>query len=74
MTALKGFRIGPPEALCHQTQRVGVYAAQHIVFETSQVMNDIPYGDHFKVETRWDIFPTSEDSDLGHTLATGHPR
>lgn len=20
-------------------------------------MNDIPYGDHFKVETRWDIFP-----------------
>lgn len=71
VTALKGFRIGPPEALCHQTQRVGVYAAQHIVFETSQVMNDIPYGDHFKVETRWDIFPTSEDSDLGHTTGDG---
>jgi hypothetical protein len=57
VTALKGFRVGPPEALCHQTQRVGVYAGSHIVFETSQVMNDIPYGDHFKVETRWDIFP-----------------
>lgn len=68
VTALKGFRIGPPEALCHQTQRVGVYTGQHIVFETSQVMNDIPYGDHFKVETRWDILPTSDASELG--LAT----
>jgi hypothetical protein len=57
ITALKGFRIGPSEALCHQTQRVRVYKGSHIVFETSQVMSDIPYGDHFKVEARWDIFP-----------------
>lgn len=64
VTALKGFRIGPPEALCHQTQRVGVYAGSHIVFETSQVMSDIPYGDHFKVETRWDVFPSTEASDV----------
>jgi len=68
VTALKGFRVGPPEALCLQTQRVGVYAGSHIVFETSQVMNDIPYGDHFKVETRWDIFPEvpeGGDGDVG---------
>jgi hypothetical protein len=70
VTALKGFRIGPPEALCHQTQRVGVYAGQHIVFETSQVMSDIPYGDHFKVETRWDILANPEDSGL----ATGESK
>jgi len=56
-TSLKGFKIGPPEALCHQTHRFNVYQGNHIVFETSQVMMDIPYGDHFKVETRWDIQP-----------------
>lgn len=66
ITVLKGFRIGPSEALCHQTQRVGVYEGSHTVFETSQVMSDIPYGDHFKVETRWDIFPQKTGS--GSTL------
>jgi hypothetical protein len=66
VTALKGFRIGPSEALCHQTQRVGVYKDSHTVFETSQVMSDIPYGDHFKVETRWDICPETTGS--GSTL------
>ncbi len=66
VTTLKGFRIGPSEALCHQTQRVGVYAGCHTVFETSQVMSDIPYGDHFKVETRWDICPNESGS--GSTL------
>ena len=66
VTALKGFRIGPSEALCHQTQRVGVYEGSHTVFETSQVMSDIPYGDHFKVETRWDICPDTTGS--GSTL------
>lgn len=60
VTMLKGFRIGPSEALCHQTQRVRVYKNDHILFETSQVMSDIPYGDHFKVETRWDIFPDTK--------------
>lgn len=62
VTMLKGFRIGPSEALCHQTQRVRVYKNDHILFETSQVMSDIPYGDHFKVETRWDIFPDTRSS------------
>lgn len=57
VTSLKGFKIGPPEAMCHQTQRFKVYRNMHIVFETSQAMSDIPYGDHFKVETRWDIKP-----------------
>lgn len=66
VTALKGFRIGPSEALCHQTHRVGVYQGSHTVFETSQVMSDIPYGDHFKVETRWDIYPDKKGT--GSTL------
>ena len=28
---------------------------QHVVFESSQTMNDIPFGDHFTVESRWDF-------------------
>ena len=27
----------------------------HLVFESSQTMNDIPFGDHFRVESRWDF-------------------
>lgn len=57
VTPLKGWRMGPSEALCHQTQRYQVYKGHHLVFETSQAMSDIPYSDHFKVETRWDISP-----------------
>lgn len=59
VTPLKGWRLGPPQALCHQTQRLKAYAGQHLVFETSQVMSDIPYGDHFRVDQRWDITPSS---------------
>jgi len=55
ISPLKGWRIGPPQALCHQTQRFKVHSGQHLLFETSQVMSDIPYGDHFRVDQRWDI-------------------
>ncbi|KAL4443672.1 hypothetical protein ABPG75_011409 [Micractinium tetrahymenae] len=50
-------RIGPPQAMCHQTQRVQVFAGHHLLIETSQVMSDIPYADHFSVESRWDVVP-----------------
>eukprot|EP00873_Tetraselmis_striata_P042724 jgi/Tetstr1/462988/TSEL_007929.t2 len=49
--------IGPPETRCHQSQRYNVYGGDHFVLETSQVMNDIPYGDHFTVDMRWDVTP-----------------
>ena len=57
VTPLKGWKLGPPEALCHQTQRYRVYKDEHLVFETSQAMSDIPYSDYFRVETRWDVTP-----------------
>ncbi|KAL4527599.1 hypothetical protein Ndes2526A_g08627 [Nannochloris sp. 'desiccata'] len=60
ITPLKGWRIGPPQALCHQTQRFRVHSGQHLLFETSQVMSDIPYGDHFRVDQRWDVTPGPE--------------
>ena len=52
----------PPWVTCH----VGVESCtcdlcrvfeggQHVVFESSQTMNDIPFGDHFTVESRWDF-------------------
>lgn len=55
-------RIGPPQAVCHQTQRLKVFARRHLVLETSQVMSDIPYADHFSVETRWDVAPAKGGS------------
>ncbi|GMH39911.1 hypothetical protein BSKO_07815 [Bryopsis sp. KO-2023] len=54
-----GFRVGlisPKETECNQNQRYRVYGdGDTLVFETSQVMKDIPYGDNFTVEMRWDI-------------------
>ncbi|KAL4447234.1 hypothetical protein ABPG77_007267 [Micractinium sp. CCAP 211/92] len=53
-------RIGPPQAMCHQTQRLQVFAGHHLVLETRQVMSDIPYADHFSVEARWDVVPAAD--------------
>jgi hypothetical protein len=41
-------RIGPPQAVCHQTQRLSVFVGRHLVLETSQVMSGIPYSDSFR--------------------------
>ncbi|KAK9823329.1 hypothetical protein WJX72_001963 [[Myrmecia] bisecta] len=56
--------IGPSQTHCHQTQRYHLYAGEQLVFETSQVMTDIPYGDHFTVEARWDVtnLPTAPEA------------
>jgi hypothetical protein len=56
-------RIGPPVTLCHQSQRYQMHLGHHLVFETTQVMPDIPYGDHFQVLARWDITPYDDDDD-----------
>ncbi len=32
-----------------------VYTEDHLVFESSQTMTDIPYGDCFTVDLRWDV-------------------
>uniref|UniRef100_A0A7S1SIG4 VASt domain-containing protein n=1 Tax=Tetraselmis chuii TaxID=63592 RepID=A0A7S1SIG4_9CHLO len=56
--------IGPPETRCHQSQRYNVYENDHLVLETSQVMNDIPYGDYFSVDMRWDVTAASRTTSL----------
>uniref|UniRef100_A0A7I4EKP1 VASt domain-containing protein n=1 Tax=Physcomitrium patens TaxID=3218 RepID=A0A7I4EKP1_PHYPA len=49
------FYFGPKSTYCHEAQRFRVYRNNHLVLETSQQMTDIPYGDYFKVEVRWDV-------------------
>ena len=44
---------GPSSTRCHQTQRYKYYSDSTLVISTSQVQTDIPYGDYFRVESRW---------------------
>lgn len=53
-------RFGPSEAMCYQKQRYAVYSDQRFVFETDQTIPDIPYGDCFQVEARWNFDPAIE--------------
>lgn len=46
-----GARLGS----CQEVQKFRVYRNSHLVIETSQEINDVPYGDHFRVEGLWDI-------------------
>lgn len=48
---------GTPAAQCCQLQRFRVFSGQHVVWEVQQSMSDIPYGDCFTVNTRWDFKP-----------------
>ncbi|KAH9300384.1 hypothetical protein KI387_011967, partial [Taxus chinensis] len=44
------FYFGSKFTHCQELQRFRVYKNSHLVIETSQQMNDIPYGDYFRVE------------------------
>jgi hypothetical protein len=49
-------KIGPSETHVHETQRYCVYeGGKHLVLELSTVALDVPYGDHFSVECRFDV-------------------
>ncbi|KAI3804248.1 hypothetical protein L1987_25648 [Smallanthus sonchifolius] len=50
---------------CNEVQKFLVYKNSHLVVKTSQVINDVPYGDYFSVEGLWDVV---EDSSNGCTL------
>jgi hypothetical protein len=52
---VKFYFVGPKSTYCHESQRFRVYRNNHLVLETSQQMTDIPYGDYFRVEVRWDV-------------------
>ncbi|CAL8460897.1 g428 [Coccomyxa elongata] len=66
--------ISPSSAHCHQTQRYRLFeGGAHLVLESSQTMNDIPFGDHFTVESRWDFaaLPPAPDG-APRTKAVNH--
>ena len=45
----------PPETHIHETHRYCLYeCGRHLVFETSAVAKDVPFGDYFSMETRFD--------------------
>ncbi|XP_038683962.1 protein VASCULAR ASSOCIATED DEATH 1, chloroplastic isoform X2 [Tripterygium wilfordii] len=40
----------------------------HLVIETSQTVNDVPFGDYFSVEVRWDVQRDGDESTEGCVL------
>ncbi|PWA87269.1 GRAM-like protein [Artemisia annua] len=50
---------------CNEVQNFRVYKNSHLVVRTSQEINDVPYGDYFRVEGLWDVVA---DSNGGCTL------
>ncbi|XP_010275444.1 PREDICTED: protein VASCULAR ASSOCIATED DEATH 1, chloroplastic isoform X2 [Nelumbo nucifera] len=40
---------------CQENQKFRVYKDRHLVVETSQEINDVPYGDYFRVQGLWDV-------------------
>ncbi|URD84595.1 GRAM domain-containing protein 1A-like [Musa troglodytarum] len=49
--APKGAKFGH----CQEVQKFRVYRNSHLVIQTSQNIQDVPYGDYFEVEGFWDV-------------------
>ena len=46
----------PPETRVHETHRFCLYeCGKHLVVELSTVVDDVPMGDAFAMETRFDV-------------------
>ncbi|XP_030511963.1 protein VASCULAR ASSOCIATED DEATH 1, chloroplastic isoform X2 [Rhodamnia argentea] len=53
---------GARSGSCQEVQKFRVYRNSHLVIETSQEINDVPYGDHFRVEGLWDVRRDGDES------------
>ncbi|XVF73529.1 hypothetical protein PTKIN_Ptkin12aG0208900 [Pterospermum kingtungense] len=53
---------------CQEAQRFRVYRNSHLVLESSQEINDVPYGDYFRVEGLWDVERDSDGPQEGCIL------
>ncbi|KAF5732869.1 protein VASCULAR ASSOCIATED DEATH 1 chloroplastic isoform X2 [Tripterygium wilfordii] len=60
--------LGAKLGSCKEVQKFRVYRNSHLLIETSQTINDVPYGDHFSVEVCWDIQRDSDESTEGCAL------
>jgi len=54
---------GPKETRCVQTQTYKLYPDDNLIIGYSQVQLDIPYGDYFSVESKWNCVPISSEGD-----------
>ncbi|XP_065028836.1 protein VASCULAR ASSOCIATED DEATH 1, chloroplastic isoform X5 [Musa acuminata AAA Group] len=45
---------------CQEVQKFHVYRNSHLVIETSQQIDNVPYGDYFQVEGIWDVEQASK--------------
>ncbi|KAL7158408.1 hypothetical protein ABFS83_02G141300 [Erythranthe nasuta] len=53
---------------CKEIQKYRVYRNSHLIVDTSQEITDVPYGDYFTVEGRWDVENEGNDSKPGCVL------
>ncbi|GAM16971.1 hypothetical protein SAMD00019534_001460 [Acytostelium subglobosum LB1] len=53
--------IGPDKTRIQETQRYHL-TSNKLLVETDTIMMDIPYGDHFRIEAKWDVTQTSEST------------
>ncbi|EGC31812.1 hypothetical protein DICPUDRAFT_99088 [Dictyostelium purpureum] len=53
--------IGPDKTKIQETQRYHLTKTKLIV-ETDTIMLDIPYGDHFRIEAKWEVIETSAET------------
>ncbi|KAI8545481.1 hypothetical protein RHMOL_Rhmol07G0043200 [Rhododendron molle] len=53
--------LGAKFGSCQEVQKFRVYRNSHLVMETSQEVNDVPYGDYFRVEGLWDVERHGDD-------------
>ncbi|PRQ57401.1 putative GRAM domain-containing protein [Rosa chinensis] len=47
---------------CKELQKFRVHRNSHLVIETSQEINDVPYGDYFRVEGLWKVVRDTDGS------------
>ncbi|XP_038683963.1 protein VASCULAR ASSOCIATED DEATH 1, chloroplastic isoform X3 [Tripterygium wilfordii] len=60
--------LGAKLGSCKEVQKFRVYRNSHLVIETSQTVNDVPFGDYFSVEVRWDVQRDGDESTEGCVL------
>ncbi|XP_068635530.1 protein VASCULAR ASSOCIATED DEATH 1, chloroplastic isoform X2 [Aristolochia californica] len=53
--------LGARYGQCQEVQKFRVYRDSHLVIETSQQVNGVPYGDYFSVEGLWDVKQIKDD-------------
>ncbi|XWS35601.1 hypothetical protein CRYUN_Cryun20dG0011200 [Craigia yunnanensis] len=53
---------------CQEAQKFRIYKNSHLVMKTSQEINDVPYGDYFRVEGLWDVERDSDGPQEGCIL------